>query len=81
MATVLGPTLDDAKLDYLDSFTMMRPKDIAVLALDGNADAVTLLTYFVERHVGVKLSENGVIEYWRALRSVEQAFLAANLPE
>lgn len=74
-------TLDDHKQRYLTAFIIHRVADIADLALNGNADAVSLFVYYIERAMGgVTADEQGVVDYWRALRRVEDALQAQNQP-
>lgn len=74
-------TLDDHKSKYLTAFITHRVADIADLALNGNADAVSLFVYYIERAMGgAEADEQGIVDYWRALRRVEDAFQAQNLP-
>lgn len=81
MAHMNEGTLDDAKEKYLTRFVTLRLKDIADLALNGDMNAVSLFVYYVERAMGgAQADEQGVIEYWRALRKVEDALQAQNLP-
>lgn len=72
--------LDDAKYAYLDAFLRLRAPDIAVFAVDGNIDAVTLLVYYASRQLNMPLTENGLVDYWRALRRFETALEAAGAP-
>ena len=81
MAHMQEVTLDDAKSYYLTHFVTLRLADVTDLALNGNMDAVSLLVFYVERAMGgAQADEQGIIEYWRALRRVEDALQAANLP-